>query len=84
MQTIRELTPRRSSTRELIDYQDLAFFDHIVYIALQQVVCAKRQVYMMYDLQVFRICQIVYIKPSLGLAYTLIGQIDDIVLPLND
>ena len=84
MQSVRITASRHDTTGKLIDDQHLIIRNHVVLIAKHQIVRTQRQNDVVLDLQILRIRQVIDMKEILDLMHTLLRQIDDLVLLIDD
>ena len=84
VQAVAVAAPGHHSTRELIDDQNLIVLDDVVVVLLHQVVGAQGQDDAVLDLQVLGIGEVFDVEELLGLCHALLGQVDDLVLLVDD
>ena len=84
MESVGIAAARHDTPRKLIDDQHLIIFDHIVLIPEHQIVCPQRQDDIVLDFQIFRICQVFNIKKLLYFLYTLLCQVNDFILFIDN
>ena len=84
MQTVGVASSRHDTAGELIHDQHLLILHHIVLIPEHEVVCPKGQYNIMLDLDIFGICKVFDLEELLHLPHALGGEIDHLVLFIDD
>ena len=84
METIAVTTARHDTSGELVDDKYLVILDHVVLITVHEVVCTKRQDHAVLDLQILRIREVLDMEELLNLMDTLLGEVDGLLLLVDD
>ena len=84
MQTIGVTTSRHDTSGKFIDDQYLVIFYHIILVTEHQIMGPQCQNDVVLDLQVLRICEVINMEESLNLLHTCCGQVDDLILFIDD
>ena len=84
MQSVRITASRHDTSGKFIYDHDLIIFNHIILVTEHQIVRAQRQDDIVLDLKVFRIGKVFDLKEVLNLLYTLLGQVYDFVLFIDN
>ena len=84
MQSVRITAPRHHAARKFIDNHDLIVADDVIMILLHQIVGAKGQNDAVLNFQILRIRQVFKMEKLLRLLNALCGQIDNLILLIND
>ena len=84
MKTIRVASARHNTSGKVINDEDLIIFDDVVLIAVHEIIGAKSKIYIMLDLQVLRVGQILNMEKLLDFADTVLSKSNQLVFLIDD
>ena len=84
METVGIPSSRHNTSGKLVHYQHLVVLYHIILIPEHQIICPKGQGNVVLDLNILRVCKVVYLEEFLHFLHALGRKVDHLVLLVYD